>query len=156
MDTEQQFSFPGFSLALDRTAQWVEAQAAETYDESPPPSPSPSPERCSQSNRTTVSSDQSFASPSTLVLPHLTARMQHTNQREDTRAASTLPFPRSPPGSGYPVPLKRAPPRADRQEDGTKTAGPPKKKRTSSLLESIKAFSTPSVQWRREETAKRG
>ncbi|OBZ79953.1 hypothetical protein A0H81_01556 [Grifola frondosa] len=101
---------------LERTARWVEAQAAQSHHDSPPPSPADrSSTQASSSNRTTTSSEQSIPrhpmaiSPTTL-LPSTSVR----RQRADSRARGALqPFPQSPPGSGYPVPLEVAPPRAE-------------------------------------------
>ncbi|KAF9812847.1 hypothetical protein IEO21_05947 [Rhodonia placenta] len=159
MDTEPNISAPP-SSALDRTTQWVQAQAAETYDDvSPPPLPqldSNSPEQYPQSNRNTSSSGQSFATPPAPVQfsPIASTSMQRSRPRKESNATGMLPFPRSPPGSGYPMPLEMDPPRAEAQGQEGKR-GRPKYKRTSSLLNSIKALSQPTVQWKRDEATRR-
>lgn len=112
-----------------RTAHWVEAQASQSYTRSPDsPSPPPSPppfDTSSLSNRTTTSSDQSFVRyppalvppfhPSMSSAPLPTLRRTHQRVNSHSNPHSPLPFPQSPPGSGYPMPLQVAPPRAVRE-----------------------------------------
>ncbi|KAJ3556700.1 hypothetical protein NM688_g1884 [Phlebia brevispora] len=113
-----------------RTAQWVIAQAGQTY-ESLPPSPTfaaATMRIAPSSNRTTASSEQSLATSSTMPTRrygserHLSS--SHTNPIPNysvavppanlsAREQMKLPFPQSPPGSGYPLMLEVASPRAE-------------------------------------------
>ncbi|CAL1712460.1 unnamed protein product [Somion occarium] len=161
------------SSNLERTARWVEAQARQTYDDSPS-SPSSSTKQPS-SNRTTTSSDQSMLHraiplPSPLQLPP-TQSPQMQAQRSRGRKASIdirtpLPFPQSPPGSGYPVMLDVDPPRAvaglertrSHSQNQSKQGSIPRptyaKKRRPSLLGQIIALGTPSSTRKRDDSEK--
>ena len=119
-----------------RTAQWVAAQADEVYDpvRSQPPSPvlaMATVRYPRDSKRTTASSEQSIATTSTSAprrqrdrqgsLPppyagpvtNYSAALPHHTVRETPRGERRrMPFPQSPPGSGYPLMLQVDPPRA--------------------------------------------
>ena len=115
---------------LQRTALWVQAQAAlaPPYAESQPPSPARSSTKTSSSYRTTTSSDETSLKPSLARTssmqqqpsthkraPSTTAT--HRPQYDSRSRRSSLPFPQSPPGSGYPMALDVAPPRRPEGED---------------------------------------
>ncbi|TFK87595.1 hypothetical protein K466DRAFT_490500 [Polyporus arcularius HHB13444] len=77
--------------------------------------------------------------------------------RYDSRSRrSSLPFPQSPPGSGYPMPLEVASPRSeseDRKASKLSKLAPPKQRRPS-LVEQIISIGSPG-QRRREEPGKK-
>lgn len=123
----------------ERTKRWVEAQARQTsYEEpSPPPSPPPvpraspprTPSKEPSSNRTTASSDQSMlhrAVPTPLPTPlspasptssghliHAPSTRSRGRGRGVMGSRLPMPFPQSPPGSGYPMILEVGPPRVE-------------------------------------------
>ena len=174
---------------LERTALWVQAQAAQSYARDPqPPSParSSTTTKTTSSYRTTASSDAVSLKPTSLVR---SSSMQHQTPstrsarppsasathrpRYDSRARrSSLPFPQSPPGSGYPVQLEVAAPRRPESEEPKASITPPpvrrlqadassrpqaqtprpslRKQRRPSLIEQIIIFGTPGTR-RKEE-----
>ncbi|KAI0828890.1 hypothetical protein BC628DRAFT_1417281 [Trametes gibbosa] len=177
-------SSPAELSPLERTARWVEAQAGQTYEQPRPPSPRPSVQTSSSSYRTTSSSSDSY-SKSPLAPPIITAfampaaHVPHITQRPryDSRSRrASLPFPQSPPGSGYPVPLEVVTPRKDAVEDNqvssdralsrserctseaTQTPRPSlRKQRRPSLIEQIISLGVPTQRRSsREESVRRG
>ncbi|KAI0368829.1 hypothetical protein BV20DRAFT_968589 [Pilatotrama ljubarskyi] len=143
---------------LERTALWVQAQAEQTYEQPSPPLPARASIQTSSSYRTT-SSDESYAK-SPLAPIHnpyaMPAASVPQRPRYDSRSRrSSLPFPQSPPGSGYPVPLEVASPRRVEAED-KKTPRPSiRKQRRPSLIDQIISLGAPS-QRRREDSGRRG
>ncbi|KAI0652475.1 hypothetical protein C8Q79DRAFT_922915 [Trametes meyenii] len=107
----------------ERTALWVRAQANQAYEHPRPPSPTRASIQTSSSYRTTSSSEESYQkSP---VMPSMISpyAMQGSSTlpprpRYDARSRrASLPFPQSPPGSGYPVPLEVVSPRRAEAEE---------------------------------------
>ncbi|KAI0334314.1 hypothetical protein GY45DRAFT_1318312 [Cubamyces sp. BRFM 1775] len=148
---------------LERTALWVQAQAQQSYDQSRPSTPTRTSVQTSSSYRTTSSSEESYlkspvAPP--LISPYvMPAASLAQRPRYDSRSRrASLPFPQSPPGSGYPVPLEVASPRRPEAEDKKfeQTPRPSlRKQRRPSLIEQIITLGTPS-QRRREDSVKKG
>ncbi|KAI0640028.1 hypothetical protein C8Q77DRAFT_1225918 [Trametes polyzona] len=170
----------------DRTALWVQAQAGQTYDHSRPPSPARASIQTSSSYRTTATSSSEegyFRSPvapaiTSHAMPPATSQTQRPKYDSRSRRAS-MPFPQSPPGSGYPVPLEVASPRREASEsskqvsrgkplsrpercpsEATVQTAPPsrpslRKQRRPSLIDQIISLGMPS-QRRREESGRRG
>ncbi|OJT14404.1 hypothetical protein TRAPUB_9045 [Trametes pubescens] len=107
----------------ERTALWVQAQAEQSYEQPRPPSTRAS-IQTSSSYRTTSSSEESYLK-SPVAVPVVSpygvppASMSQTQRpRYDSRSRrASMPFPQSPPGSGYPVPLVVATPRRAEPED---------------------------------------
>ncbi|RDX51170.1 hypothetical protein OH76DRAFT_355533 [Lentinus brumalis] len=167
--------------SLERTALWVQTQAAFSSQASPS-----SPARSSQttsSYRTTMSSDRVSLKPS---LARSSSMQQSTHTRPpsakttqrpryDSRSRrSSLPFPQSPPGSGYTMPLEVASPHRSESEDRKASKlsklAPPfdakscpqsstprpslRKQRRPSLVEQIISIGSPG-QRRREEPGKK-
>ncbi|GBE88827.1 hypothetical protein SCP_1402340 [Sparassis crispa] len=106
-------------MALERTARWVEMQAAES-DHAPRP-PSPSSTRQSPSTRTTTTSDRKSL-PQHPSPPNPAPSMPRRHSDAPAKSAALLPFPQSPPGSGYPMSLEMGPPRADVDSDKASSA----------------------------------
>ncbi|KAI8990616.1 hypothetical protein BD414DRAFT_484197 [Trametes punicea] len=145
---------------LERTALWVQAQAEQTYEQPRPPSPARASSQTSSSYRTTYSSEESsWMSP---AAPPLTTRYATPaanvpqRPRYDSRSRrSSLPFPQSPPGSGYPVPLEVAAPRRTEAEDKQPSRPSIRKQRRPSLIEQLITLGAPS-QRRREDSGRKG
>ncbi|KAH9926844.1 hypothetical protein B0H21DRAFT_679417, partial [Amylocystis lapponica] len=97
------------------------------------------------------SSPRTSPGPASATYPHPSLSLTMPQQR--ARKASLLAFPQSPPGSGYPMSLEVAQPRADAEPPKMPKA--PVKKRRVSLLDQIKALGQPTIQWKRDETGKR-
>ncbi|KAF7791720.1 hypothetical protein EIP86_002744 [Pleurotus ostreatoroseus] len=145
MDRLAQSHLP--STHHDRTSEWVSAQVGQAYD-SLPPSPTTAATTMSMrmaaspsSNRTTASSEQSLATASTNFS---SASMRHRRGSErhaaplhtspvanfsgstvppaslSARDQVRMPFPQSPPGSGYPLMLEVAPPRTEPDRSASK------------------------------------
>ncbi|OCH93990.1 hypothetical protein OBBRIDRAFT_789694 [Obba rivulosa] len=139
MSTEQERDLAPLISSLERTARWVETQAGQTYEDLPRSSPSSSLTRLPPSpisNRTTTSSDQTATTQSSgpgvrPVPPAFGSSMQNVPSARSHQTGPSFPFPQSPPGSGFPVQLEIAPPRAD----GSKVPRPPTKKRRPSLID---------------------
>ena len=169
---------------LERTALWVQAQAAQSYardSQLPSPARSSATTQTTATNRTTASSDAVSLKPTSLAR---SSSMQQPSTRStrppsatttqrpryDSRARrSSLPFPQSPPGSGYPVQLEVAPRRPESTEPKasifpfaarpadtkSRLQAPPtprpslRKQRRPSLIEQIISIGTPST--RRKE-----
>ncbi|KAI0778790.1 hypothetical protein BD413DRAFT_465136 [Trametes elegans] len=159
---------------LQRTARWVEAQAEQAYDHPRPPSPRRASVHPSSSYRTTSSSDDSYPkSPVTTPYAMPAANVSQRPLYDARSRRASLPFPQSPPGSGYPLPLEVAAPRraepeekkvssarlvASPLEDNNSPQIPRpslRKQRRPSLIEQLISFSAPS-QRRREESGRRG
>ncbi|KAI0660693.1 hypothetical protein C8Q70DRAFT_68573 [Cubamyces menziesii] len=145
---------------LERTALWVQAQAQQSYDQSRPSTPTRTSIQTSSSNRTTSSTEESYlkspvAPP--LISPYAMPAASLTQRpRYDSRSRrASLPFPQSPPGSGYPVPLEVASPRRPEAEDKKIPRPSLRKQRRPSLIEQIITLGTPS-QRRREDSGKKG
>ncbi|KAI0720083.1 hypothetical protein C8T65DRAFT_634810 [Cerioporus squamosus] len=170
--------------SLERTALWVQAQAmlAQSSSQTSPPSPARS-SKTTSSYRTTMSSDGVSLKPS---LARSSSMQQSTHTRPpsakttqrpryDSRTRrSSLPFPQSPPGSGYPVPLEVASPRRSESDDRKASyllkLAPPldakscpqsstprpslRKQRRPSLIDQIISIGSPG-QRRREEPGKK-
>ena len=172
--------------SLERTALWVQAQAAyaqSSAETSSPPSPSRS-SKTTSSHRTTMSSDGVSMKPS---LGRSSSMQQSTHTRPpsakttqrpryDSRTRrSSLPFPQSPPGSGYPIPLEVATPRPPESEDRKASRlsklAPPfdakscpqsstprpslRKQRRPSLIEQIISIGSPGRRRREESGSKK-
>ncbi|KAI0800649.1 hypothetical protein C8Q74DRAFT_432021 [Fomes fomentarius] len=154
----------------ERTALWIQAQAslaAQTYADSQPPSPARSSTKTSSSYRNTTSSEETSLKPS---LTRTSTSMHHSTHtrapsasttqrpRYDSRSRkSSHPFPVSPPGSGYPMPLEVHPPR-QQESEGRKTPVPRpplRKQRRPSLVEQIISIASPG-QRRRADSVKKG
>ncbi|KAH9849254.1 hypothetical protein C2E23DRAFT_870780 [Lenzites betulinus] len=177
-------SSPAELSPLERTARWVEAQAEQTYELPRPPSPRTS-IQTSSSYRTTTSSSEDGSPKSPLAPPIISpfampaAHVPYATQRPryDSRSRrASLPFPQSPPGSGYPAPLEVVPPRRDVPEDkqvsrarplsrrerctseATQTPRPSiRKQRRPSLIEQIISLGVPGQRRSsREESVRRG
>lgn len=125
--------------SYERTARWVEEQSrVNYYSESSTPSRSSASTSTSNtlpSNRTTSSSDQSMQPsrqrtlpphpsladpipfPSSTSVPHARI-LSRTESRSRTARFDRPknPFPQGPPGSGYPILLRRDPPRSENGE----------------------------------------
>lgn len=175
---------------LERTALWVQAQAALSYAPHPqPPSPARSSTKTESSYRTTASSEAvSFKPPSLARSPSMqnqststrppSATATHRPRYDSRTRRSSLPFPQSPPGSGYPVQLEVAqPPRPESQvpkashapyisspaDASSPPQAPPtprsslslRKQRRPSLIEHIISFGTPGSRRKEEPGAPR-
>lgn len=164
----------------ERTALWVQEQASQAYEQPRPPSPRTS-IQTSSSYRTTSSSEESYLK-SPVAVPVVSpygvppASMSQTQRpRYDARSRrASMPFPQSPPGSGYPVPLVVATPRRAGPEENKVSSDEPlprperysskalqtprpsiRKQRRPSLIEQIISLGAPS-QRRREDSGRRG
>ncbi|KAH9932020.1 uncharacterized protein BXZ73DRAFT_77545 [Epithele typhae] len=144
----------------ERTALWVQAQAAQAYahdqhSQHSPVSPARSSTKTESTHRTTQSSDAvsyQHQPPSLMRAASLQQSSSSTRPpkardtqrpRYDSRTRrSSLPFPQSPPGSGYPVQLEICPPRSP----STRTPRPSlRKERRPSLIDQLISFGTPSI-----------
>lgn len=157
MNTERDCHASTASMALNRTTEWVKAQASEIYEEASLPPLSAS-RTLDSGHDGTASSCHEFlihpvaASPTTTSL---VGNMQGTDQEASLDTSNAPPFPCSPPGSGYPVPLQMAPPKIDGRGSERKTFGDVTKKRRPSLLNSIRSLGISTTQRkRREETGR--
>ncbi|KAH8070766.1 hypothetical protein BXZ70DRAFT_775421 [Cristinia sonorae] len=159
---------------LERTALWVEAQTQQSYaDASPPPSPTSSIMKNSsspsstppQSNRTTASSEQSIATASSTARrrgpppsPSAASAMRpfpitvpSSSNVHTLGTQRQLPFPQSPPGTGYPMALEVVPPRVEAERSQSKASRPSMvKKRRPSLLGRISSLGD----WKKDDGGK--
>ncbi|RPD82266.1 hypothetical protein L226DRAFT_528454 [Lentinus tigrinus ALCF2SS1-7] len=154
--------------SLERTALWVQAQTAfaQPSAETSPLSPSRSSKTTDSSYRTTMSSDGVSLKPS-LARSSSMQQSTHTrppsaknNQRPryDSRTRrSSLPFPQSPPGSGYPIPLEVAAPHPPESEVRKSPTPRPslRKQRRPSLIEQIISIGSPGQRRREEPVSKK-
>lgn len=150
----------------DRTLEWVEQQSAMRYSppayDPPPSTVAPAPSSVSRthssSTRTNSFSEQSSAGPSTNrrrampPSPSHTNPVPHTLARAPSHEQRVLPFPQSPPGTGYPMAMEVAAPRI---ETPRPTRPSLLKKRRPSIAEQVKSFGPTTVPWKRDEPAKR-
>lgn len=164
-----------------RTAEWVREQTTQVYAPPPPSSSSTSSptsmSRRTSSNRTTSSSEQSVAGPSSAHRHRgVPPSPSHTSPFPSPTASGLswdtqrgLPFPQSPPGSGYPCALEVAAPRAEpervslgRSSDRdaysrciAALAQPRRpsilKKRRPSLVDHVRSYSSMTIPWKRDE-----
>ncbi|KAI0673752.1 hypothetical protein C8Q78DRAFT_1076725 [Trametes maxima] len=148
----------------ERTALWVRAQANQAYEHPRPPSPTRASIQTSSSYRTTSSSEESYQRSPVMpsaISPYATQGSSTLPPRPRYDAHSrraSLPFPQSPPGSGYPVPLEVALPRHAKAEADEKQTPRPslRKQRRPSLIEQIISLGSPSQRRSREESVRRG
>ncbi|KAL4247591.1 hypothetical protein ABKN59_007732 [Abortiporus biennis] len=175
------------SSNLARTQLWVDSQASVKYSPPPSPSQSslinPNGGTPSSSNRTTASSEQSISAiprrrgvppsplnlnpiptssrtiiPQSSIPPTPPPKLGRSSSvRHQERQLPPLPFPQSPPGSGYPMILQVAPPRADAQ--GSNRGKPPRttlvRKRRPSLISQIMSIGSPTKEKGDEGTLRR-
>ncbi|TBU62601.1 hypothetical protein BD310DRAFT_918761 [Dichomitus squalens] len=170
--------------SFERTALWVRAQATQQTFHSPstPPSlgrSSNTTTKTSSTYRTTTSSEATslkpslsypvptiqpsshHAPPSTRAPPsthtHAPSMSTHRPQHDSHTRHSSLPFPQSPPGSGYPVAMDVAVPRRPTAdgEDKKLPRLPSRKERRPSLIEQIKHLGTPGPRRRDAESGKK-
>ena len=134
---------------LERTALWIQAQDSlrvhHPQFSPPPPSPTRSSTKTSSTYRSTTSSSEAMSfkppfsnpisvqrsshipppsvrAPSTRTHPRAPSTSTQRPLHESRTRRSSLPFPVSPPGSGYPVAMEVAAPRRPVTEGEDKKA----------------------------------
>ncbi|GJE85412.1 hypothetical protein PsYK624_014910 [Phanerochaete sordida] len=142
----------------DRTHEWVEQQSSMRYSPrayDPPPASvavsAPGSVSRTHSSSTTTFSEQSSAGPSTLRR-RAPPSPSHTNSvPASPHEQRVLPFPQSPPGSGYPMVMQVAAPRVEAPRP---TRPSLLKKRRPSIAEQVKSFGSSNAPWKRDEPTK--